>query len=153
MVRLRFILFIFIFLFCGCSRIYMNDNSGLPIFRKDSIEVVANLSGPPGNIAVSRDYRIFFTFHPDGNPDIKVAEWTGGKAVPFPDTEFQKKRSGKPFFDTVLSLRIDAQNRLWTLDHGYFGIRQPRLMAFDIRTGQVLHENEFHSDIAGFGSL
>ncbi|MBA4367080.1 MAG: hypothetical protein C0403_05515 [Desulfobacterium sp.] len=153
MVRLWFKLFTLLFFFCGCSRIYMNDYSGQPVFKADSVEVVANLSGPPGNIAVSRDHRIFFTFHPDGNPDIKVAEWTGGKAVPFPDSEFQKKRSGKPFFDTVLSLRIDAANLLWTLDHGYFGIRQPRIMAFDIKTGQVVHEHEFHSDIAGFGSF
>ncbi len=153
MVRAGFILLHLIFLFCGCSRIYMNDYSGLPVFSKDSVEVVADLSGPPGNIAVSLDHRIFFTFHPDGDPDIKVAEWAGGKAVAFPDKGFQEKQSGKPFFDTVLSLRIDSKNRLWTLDHGYFGIRQPRLMAFDIQTGQVLHENDFHSDIAGFGSF
>ncbi|RJP80287.1 MAG: hypothetical protein C4522_08205 [Desulfobacteraceae bacterium] len=138
---------------CGCSRIYMNDFSGPPVFHKDSVEVVAELSGPPGNIAVSHDHRIFFTFHPDGDPEIKVAEWTGGVAVPFPDSDFQKKKSDKPFFDTVLSLRIDAENRLWTLDHGYFGIRQPRLMAFDIRTGEVLHQHDFPSDTAGFGSF
>ena len=105
---------------CGCAGTYMKDYSGPPVLTADGVEIVANLSGPPGNIAVSLDHRIFFSFHPDGDPDIKVAEWTGGKAIPFPDSLFQEERPDKPFFDTVLSLRVDSENRLWTLESWLF---------------------------------
>lgn len=37
-------------------------------------EIVAVLPEPPGNIAVSADGRIFFTYHAKGRPDIKVLE-------------------------------------------------------------------------------
>jgi len=144
---------IFILIF-GCSSAHMKDYSNAPLIKNTNhLEAVANLHLPPGNIAVSHDHRLFFSFHPDGYSDVKVAELVDGKAVPFPDQDFQKKRSGLPFFDTVLSVRIDLKNRLWTLDHGDYGRRQPRLLAFDIRTGQVVHHHDFSPKIAGFGSF
>lgn len=137
----------------GCSTRYVKDRSTDPVFSMKQVETVANLSKPPGNIAVSHDHRIFFSFHPEADPDIKVAELVAGVVVPFPEADFQTEREDRPYFDTVLSLRIDANNNLWTLDHGYFGIRQPRLLAFDIKTGEIVHRYQFPSDIAGFGSF
>ncbi len=153
MYRVVLALSLMIFMITGCSRVYLKDYSNNPWIRSDNVEIVANLPFPPGNVAVSKDFRIFFTYHPDGKPDIKVAELKGGKAVPFPNKEFQKSRSNLPFFDTVLSIRIDNFNRLWTLDHGDFGIHQPRLMAFDLLTGKIVHQYDFSSKIAGFGSF
>lgn len=142
-----------VFTVWGCASSYMPDRSLEPIKNPDTVEVVVDLPKPPGNIAVSYDNRIFFTFHPEADPEIRVAELVNGEPVPFPDAVFQKERSGEPYYDTVLSLRIDSQNRLWTLDHGDFGRGQPRLMAFDLQTRAVVHEYDFPTDIAGFGSF
>ena len=161
MARLFILTFLF-GIFCigggmyGCATQHMKDCSTDPVFPKGKAEVVANLNMPPGNIAVSNDHRIFFTFHPEANPEIKIAELVEGNAIPFPNGDFQNDQNDHdeaPFFDTVLSVRIDSNNNLWTLDHGFFGIRQPRLLAFDINTGNIIHQHDFSSDIAGFGSF
>lgn len=129
------------------------DLSTTPIFPDSIVEVVAKLDEPPGNLAVSKDGRVFFTYHAESRPDIKVLELVNGNPVPYPSIEFQHRRpDGKPYFDQVFSLRIDSKNRLWALDHGFHGIRQPRLLAFDLATGQLVHEFSFSSGIAGIGS-
>jgi len=146
----------FILCMFSCASQHVKDRSTGPVFPKEKAEVVADLNMPPGNIAVSSDHRVFFTFHPEADPDIKIAELVGGNAVPFPNDDFQNDQDDQddePFFDTVLSVRIDSDNHLWTLDHGYFGIRQPRLMAFDLTTGDMIHRHDFSSDIAGFASF
>jgi len=139
--------------FFGCAASHFPDRSGDARYDADTAEVVAELAKPPGNIAVSPDHRVFFTFHPEANPEIKVAELIEGRAVAFPHSDFQQRQKARPFFDTVLSLRVDLQDRLWTLDHGNFGRGKPMLLAFDIQTGEMLHRYDFPSDIAGFGSF
>ena len=130
------------------------DLSTAPLLPSSRLEVVATLDEAPGNIAVAPDGRIFFSFHPEGGPEIKVAELVNGKPEPFPNHEFQIKRGGgKPYFDTVLSVRIDRQNRLWTIDNGFHGLRQPRLLAFDLQSGALVHQFDFPSSIAGIGSF
>jgi sugar lactone lactonase YvrE len=126
---------------------------GKPLLPESALEVVADLDLPPGNVAVSESGRIFFTFHPEGQPEVKVAELVDGKPVPYPDAAFQSEREGVPWFDTPLSLRIDRQNRLWVLDFGAHGTRTPRLVAFDLATNRLVHEFEFPSDVAGLGSM
>ena len=107
------------------------DTTTAPLLSSETVEVVAELDEAPGNIAVSPDGRVFFNFHPEGRPSRKVVEWVDGKAVPFPDEGF-------PLFDAVFSLRIDLQGRLWTVDHGFHGLRQPRLLATAGRKAQGL---------------
>ena len=82
-----------------------------PVMSSKDLEVVAELPIPPGNIAVSSKNRIFFNFHPEYSPAIiKVAELTSKTTyAPFPSLAFQSK------FVTVLSMRIDRQDRLWLL--------------------------------------
>lgn len=140
-------------IFTSCSRKHMTDRSTSPLLIADQVETVADLSKPPGNIAVSSTSRIFFTFHPSADPEIKVAELVDGNPVPFPSPAFQEDRDDAPYFHTVLSLRIDQQNRLWTLDHAAFGQGQPQLLAFDLSSGELVHHYDFPSDIAGFGSF
>ena len=92
------------------------DLTSTPIFEGSVLETVAELDYPPGNIAVSEHGRVFFTLHPDGKPPVKVVELVDGKPVPYPNAEYQDERSageGIPYFQTILSLRIDRQNRLW----------------------------------------
>jgi hypothetical protein len=129
------------------------DLATAPILPDSAVEIVARLDEPPGNLAVSDTGRVFFTYHAESRPDIKVLELVDGRPVPYPDLEFQSKRpEGKPYFDQVFSVRVDRQNRLWTLDHGFHGLRQPRLLAFDLTSNRLVHDYKFPTCIAGIGS-
>ncbi len=121
------------------------DTTTEPLLSSSTVEVVAALDEAPGNIAVSADGRIFFNFHPEGRPSLEVVEWVDGKARPFPDGDFD-------LFDSVFSLRIDSDGHLWTVDHGFHGVKQPRLLAFDIDTRELVHRWDIPSEIAGIGS-
>lgn len=129
------------------------DRTGKPVMSIDQLEVVADLPLPPGNISVSETGRVFFTFHPEAKPDIKVAELVDGKPVPFPNMDFQTGEGGQNrYFRNVLSIRVDRQNRLWTLDNGHHGFDATRLLAFDLDSGRIVHEHIFVPGIAGLGS-
>jgi len=127
------------------------DRSGTPRLPGQVLDLVANLPTPPGNIAVSADGRIFATLHPEGRPANKVVEIVKGEAQPWPSAAFQGGAEPR-HFRSVLSLRIDRQNRLWTLDYGNHGTAPGRLLAFDVKSGEVVHEYEFPKAIAGLGS-
>src|SRR6187399_2297673 len=114
------------------------DRSTTPTMRFDIVEKVADLDFPPGNIAVSADGRVFFTLHPDGHPPRQVVELVGGKPVAFPNEEFQHEHDGIPYFQSILAVRIDRQGRLWVLDFARFGRGTPRIVAFDIRTRELV---------------
>src|SRR6184192_1365001 len=117
----------------------MPDWTTDPRLDSSALELVANLPFPPGNVAVSKTGRVFFTFHPEANPPIRVAELIDGKAAPYPDAEFQKAGNGTSHFQTPLSLRVDRQDRLWVLDYGNYRIAgQPRIFAFDLRTNKLI---------------
>ena len=137
----------------GCGGMRLEDRTTAPALPASALEVVAELDHPPGNIAVSSTGRIFMSLHPAGDPAVKVAELIEGKAVPYPDQAFQHASGGKPFFDTVLALRIDRQDRLWTLDYARYGRGQPRLLAFELATNRLVHQYDFPSRVAGFLSM
>ena len=131
----------------------LEDRTTAPALPASAIEVVANLDYPPGNIAVSKTGRVFFTLHPDGGPPSQVHELIDGKPVPYPDAAFQDGAAGTPHFQSILSLRIDQQDRLWVLDHANYGRGQPRIVAFDLNTNQLVHQYDFPSNVAGFLSM
>lgn len=132
----------------------LEDRTTDPKLPPSALEVVADLDYPPGNIAVSKTGRIFFTLHPDGNPPHKVMELVDGRPVPYPDAAFQHaSKAQRPHFESILSVRIDGQNRLWTLDYANFGWGQPRLLAFDLETNTLIHQYDFPSDVAGLSSM
>jgi sugar lactone lactonase YvrE len=131
----------------------LEDRTTVPLLPASALELVAALDYPPGNIAVSRTGRVFFSFHPNGNPPVQVAELVDGKPLPYPNTAFQKARRGTPYFQSVLALRIDRQDRLWVLDFAKLGFGQPRLLAFSLATGEMIHRYDFPSHIAGFFSM
>jgi sugar lactone lactonase YvrE len=124
----------------------MPDASTQPMLGNTALEKVVDLSYPPGNIAVSRTGRVFFTYHPDGHPPAQVLELKDGQATPYPNI-------GYPLYQSVLALRIDRQDRLWTLDHADLGQKRPRIMAFDLATDQLVHRYDFPSSTAGFLSM
>lgn len=121
------------------------DLTTTPELQSDALEVVANLDYPPGNISVSPEGRIFFTFHPEARPPINIAELINGDPVALElPADLQ--------LSSVLSLRVDRQNRLWLLDFAEHGTKNPKLVALDLDTLQVVHHYDFPSDIAGWGS-
>lgn len=139
-------------LFLGGGR-RVENLSTEPLLPFDAVETVADLDYPPGNIAVSADGRVFFTWHPDAAPPTKVHELVDGRPVPYPSEEYQHESSALPSFQTPLALRIDRQERLWVLDHAGFGRGQPRLLAFDLASGELVHRFDFPGDVAGLGSM
>jgi sugar lactone lactonase YvrE len=56
-------------------------------------------------------------------------------------------------FDTVLGIVVDRQNRLWVIDHGNHGFSDARLFAFDLQTGELVHDHIFLPAIAPAGSF
>lgn len=120
-----------------------------PVLPASALEEVFAFDEPLGNIAVSKDNRIFFTVHPESRPEVnKVMEIVNGQAIPYPDSQHQQAH-----FNTVLGLFIDNQNRLWTIDHGTHGFQDVRLLAFDLFTNQVVHDYIFPSEVAEKGSF
>jgi sugar lactone lactonase YvrE len=125
------------------------DRSGTPALPGDALQKVADLSHPPGNIAVSASGRVFATFHPEGNAPTALFELVDGAPVPYPPGGLP----GGLEFETPLAVRVDAKNRLWVLDHGRYGLGQARLFAFDLATGALVHRHDFPSKIALPGSM
>jgi sugar lactone lactonase YvrE len=83
---------------------------------------------------------------------MKLVELVNGKPVPYPDAAFQQAH-GKPGLQSPLALRIDRQNRLWVLDYADYARGQPRILAFDLATDQLVHQYDFPSDTAPFLSM
>ena len=131
----------------------LEDRTGEPVLSGDVLETVVELDHPPGNVAVAGDGRVFFTLHPDGRPPTKVHELVNGKPVPYPDEAWQNENSDIPYFQSILSLRVDRQGRLWVLDFADFGQGQPRILAFDLATDELVERYDFPADVAGLGSM
>jgi sugar lactone lactonase YvrE len=124
------------------------DLSGTPVFDENQLEVVVTSPEPIGNVAVSADGRVFYTIHPESRPSgAKLLEWVGGAPKAFPSEPAQA------LFETPLGVVVDRQNRLWAIDHGNHGTGKAQLLAFDLKTGAVVHEHVFDSSVAQLGSF
>ncbi len=125
------------------------DISTAPLLDNVIVEEVLSYPEPIGNVAVSATGRVFFTVHPESRPQgNKLLEYVDGASVPFPDGASQPR-----LFDTVLGIAIDRRNRLWTIDHGNHGLRGARLLAFDLDSGELIHDERFDESIAPLGSF
>ena len=62
----------------GGGRTDFPDRTSPPELSSSALEKVVDLDLPPGNIAVSRSGRVFFTFHPEAGPPVQVAELVNG---------------------------------------------------------------------------
>ena len=114
-----------------------------------ALEEVLSYPEPIGNVAVNGQGRVFFTVHPESRPaGNKLLEFVDGASVPFPDGASQQE-----LFDTVLGVVVDRYDRLWTIDHGNHGLRTARLLAFDLATGKLIHDERFDESIAPKGSF
>ena len=136
-----------IYAFFGRGEPYV-DLTGDPILPQGAIEPFVVFDRPMGNAAVAADGRVFFTVHPESNPEPPyLYVWQNGEAVPYP------ANGQTEIFQSPLGVAIDAQNRLWVIDPGRHGTGQPRLVAFDLETGEIAHNHPFSGDIAPLGSF
>lgn len=125
------------------------DLSTRPLVDDSRLEEVLNYPEPIGNVAVNREGRIFFTVHPESRPQgNKLLEWVAGAAVPYPSGTVQPH-----LFETVLGLVVDERDWLWTIDHGQHGLGTARLLAFDLLSGNIIHDYEFRPETAPAGSF
>ncbi|KZZ60612.1 hypothetical protein A3762_15495 [Oleiphilus sp. HI0125] len=125
------------------------DRTTEPTLTADALELVVDLPYPPGNIAVSSEGQVFFTYHPEGRPAYNLAEIVDGEVKPL---RLEGEKASALNLETVLSMRIDQQNRLWLLDYANHGTGTAKIAAIDIYSRELVHYYEFSSDIAGLGS-
>ncbi len=137
----------FIYLKHGTGQMYP-DTSTAPLRPTADLQAAAMLEMPPGNVTVSADGRVFFNTHPFAQAqrfDLPTLfEWVGGKPVPYPSAEFQKKLQG------TFGLKVDQQQRLWMIEPRGLDHARTRLMAIDLKTGQPVFEHWFAEGEAQF---
>ena len=120
-----------------------------PLIAGGSLDEVLHYPEPLGKVAVSRGNRLFFTVHPtSGTEGNKLLEWVDGASEPWPDSRTQME-----ILDTPLGIFADTLDRLWVLDHGSHGMRNPRLLGLDIETGKLIADVRFTRPVAPPGSL
>ncbi len=136
-----------VYAFFGRGADYI-DLTTAPVLPQGTIEAAVISDRPMGNAAVSADGRIFYTIHPESNPEPPyLYEWVDGAAVPFPAT------GQDALFTSPLGVVVDAQNRLWVIDPADHGMGQSRLVAIDLGTGDVVHNHAFARNVAPRGSF
>ncbi len=121
-----------------------------------TVEVVAELDITPGNVTVSRDGRIFATVHPFRPGAVQLIEITGFNTYrPFPNAEWNRKPGiDSQVLNRGLGVVIDSRDRLWVIDSGVAEVPQPpKLVAFDIRTGEVVFRYDFPAETGPIGSF
>lgn len=135
-----------VFLGAVCAALYLrygggepySDLSTPPALPETALEVAAVFPEPFGNVAASADGRLFFTVHPESRPEgPRLYEWKDGEAVAYPNEEISAEG-----FVTPLGLSVDQQGRLWVIDHGNHGLSGARLVAFDLASGQIVHDKQ-----------
>ncbi|MEL6823285.1 MAG: L-dopachrome tautomerase-related protein [Calditrichota bacterium] len=99
-----------------------------------TLEVVAEMDINPGNVAVSKEGRIFTSIHPLRSKKLQLVEVTGKtNYAAFPDMTIQSTAETKSDdkLDTPLGVIFDDINRLWVIDAG-LNLGKTRLFAYDI---------------------
>jgi sugar lactone lactonase YvrE len=104
------------------------------------LEVVAELSQPPGNIAVTPNGRLIISQHPLYRPQTRVIELLpDGSVRPFPNEKWASQREKAGIgLDGVLGIQADQDGIVWMLDNGR---QSSRLVAWDTL------KNELHKII------
>ena len=121
-----------------------------------SLETIAELEQGPGNVAVSKDGRVFISNHAIYKPTIKVIEvLADGSSKPFPNQQWSAtRREDGNSLNGVLGIQVDAADRVWMLDSG----RPARIVVWDAAEdkldriltldGPAKNRGSFFNDIA-----
>lgn len=129
--------------------------------QRGTLEVVAELPIRPWNHAVTRDGRVFATVVRSTREQPALVEITGRNQYrPFPNAAWNATfGSSANVLNCPHGVRIDAKNRLWVIDRGTWTIlpdngrsplpdQQPKLLAFDINTGNLVYRLNLSEAIA-----
>jgi len=105
---------------------------------ENRLEVVAELTQAPGNIAVTSDGRLIVSQHSLYRPEIPVVEvLADGSVRPFPNADWGLGRDEAGVgFESVLGIQAGEDGVVWMLDTGR---RASRLVGWDTRT-DTLHQ-------------
>lgn len=121
-----------------------------------TLEVVAELPINPGNLAVTAEGRVFATVHQFRRADAQLIEVLGPDGYrPWPNAAWNGAfGSGPDVLNSVLGIAIDRRGRLWVLDNGLGEPPQrPKLLAFDLGTGEPLYRHDFPPESGPVGSF
>jgi len=129
--------------------------------RVGQLELVADLDITPGNVTVSRTGRIFASVHGMRRGTAQLIEIFPGENQwkPFPDAARNAAPgSGDDVLNTAHGVAIDNEDRLWVIDHGNWmpdgqPVAQPKLVAYDIDTGQQVFRMDFDEAAAPEGQI
>ncbi|QKJ21867.1 L-dopachrome tautomerase-related protein [Poseidonibacter lekithochrous] len=80
-------------------------------------QTVALLDERPGNIAISKEGRIFLTVQPLLHPNTKALEISAiGTNIAYPNTKYSKGKES--IIKAAIGIKIDKNDNLWILDLG-----------------------------------
>jgi sugar lactone lactonase YvrE len=125
------------------------------------LELVANLDITPGNVTVSRTGRMFASVHGLRRGSAQLIEIKPGtnQWKAFPDASWNAAPgSGANVLNTAHGVANDDQDRLWVIDHGNWMPNNqppapPKLVAFDINTGELVFRMDFDATTAPANQL
>ena len=81
----------------------------------DVAEIVTSFDERPGNVAISKEGKVYLSIHPFLNPDTKVVELTlNGKITAYPNSEYSKGKGS--INKSILGIKVDTSGNLWMLD-------------------------------------
>jgi hypothetical protein len=125
-----------------------------------SLETVAELDINPGNVAGSRNGRLFASVHPFRRAAVQLIEITGPKNeyVPYPNVFWHREPNDDNHPNVLISclgVVLDSKDRLWVIDNGNHPEKAypPKLVAFDINTGKPVFRYVFDKIMAPPGSF
>lgn len=126
-----------------------NDIKKISPIQEGTLETIAELDISPGNVAVSKEGRIFMSIHPLRSGHLQLVEiMENNQYIPFPNEAYQSTPDHKSetTFDTPLGIIFDNHNRLWIVDAG-LNLGKPKIYAFDINTKEELYQFNIPSDV------
>jgi sugar lactone lactonase YvrE len=125
------------------------------------VEIVAELDITPGNVAASKDGRMFASVHGMRRGPAQLIEIKPGKNnwQAFPNKSWNAAPgSGPNVLNSAHGVAIDSRDRLWVTDHGNWmpdkaEPAQPKLVAFDIHTRRTVFRMDFPESIGPRGGI
>jgi len=146
-----FIILLFTLSVAGCELFKNPSHSSETPPLIGQIETVTTLPFRPGNVAATKDGRVFATVHPfAGELGIQLLEVTSvGSYKPWPADKFQTKKGqySENTIDTPLGITKDNQGGLWIVDMGLH-LGKTRIWGFNIDSGELISKIDLPIDMA-----
>jgi sugar lactone lactonase YvrE len=124
------------------------DVSTPPLVSAEDVRTLIELDFPPGNVATSRDGRIFFNTHPFTQShrftDATLFELVDGVKRPYPDAASQADSR------FTFGMTVDAQNRLWLISPAETERERTRIQAYDLGSNRRVIDHELSPGVGRF---